>query len=116
MDADTIRYQFTVEDPGMWVAPWSGEYAIRRFEGPIYRYACHEGNYGLSNILSAARVAEREAPARADQSYRPLERGPRTSGIVFYIPHASVSLNERRAWCVWINAPAENSIQELGIG
>jgi hypothetical protein len=61
VDADTIRYQFTVEDPGMWVAPWSGEVPIRRFEGPIYEYGCHEGNYGLANILSAARVAEREA-------------------------------------------------------
>jgi hypothetical protein len=58
---DTIRYQFTVEDPGMWTAPWSGEVPIRRFEGPIYEYACHEGNYGLANILRAARVAEREA-------------------------------------------------------
>ena len=61
VDADTIRYQFTVEDPGMWVAPWSGEVPIRKFEGPIYEYACHEGNYGLPNILRAARVAERQA-------------------------------------------------------
>ena len=61
VDADTIRYQFTVEDPGTWVAPWSGEVPIRRFEGPIFEYGCHEGNYGLANILSAARVAEREA-------------------------------------------------------
>jgi hypothetical protein len=61
MNAGTIRYQFTVEDPGMWVAPWSGEVAIRKFEGPIYEYACHEGNYGLANIVRAARVAERDA-------------------------------------------------------
>jgi hypothetical protein len=61
VDADTIRYEFTVEDPGMWVAPWSGEMPIRKFEGPIYEYACHEGNYGLANILRAARVAERQA-------------------------------------------------------
>ena len=59
VDTDTIRYQFTVEDPGTWVAPWSGEVPIRKFEGPIYEYACHEGNYGLPNILRAARVAER---------------------------------------------------------
>jgi len=61
VDTDTIRYEFTVEDPGMWVTPWSGEVPIRRFEGPIYEYACHEGNYGLPNILRAARVAERQA-------------------------------------------------------
>ena len=64
VDPQTIRYQFTVEDPGMWVAPWSGEYAIRRFEGPIYEYGCHEGNYGLANILSAARVAERQTGSK----------------------------------------------------
>ena len=61
VDAGTIRYEFTVEDPGMWVGPWSGEVPIRKFEGPIYEYACHEGNYGLANIVRAARVAEREA-------------------------------------------------------
>ncbi|HEY9183582.1 MAG TPA: hypothetical protein VIQ99_10300, partial [Gammaproteobacteria bacterium] len=51
--ADTIRYEFTVEDPDTWTTPWSGEMEIRRVEGPIYEYACHEGNYGLANILSA---------------------------------------------------------------
>jgi len=61
VDAETIKYEFKVEDPGMWVAPWSGEVPIRKFEGPIYEYACHEGNYGLPNILRAARVAERQA-------------------------------------------------------
>jgi hypothetical protein len=58
VDRDTMRYQFTVEDPATWTRPWSGEMPIRRFEGPIYEYACHEGNYGLPNILSAARVQE----------------------------------------------------------
>jgi hypothetical protein len=56
---DTIHYAFTVEDPDTWTTPWSGEMEIRRVEGPIYEYACHEGNYGLANILSAARAAER---------------------------------------------------------
>ena len=56
--ADAIHYSFTVEDPATWVEPWSGEMDIRRTEGPIYEYACHEGNLGLANILSAARVAE----------------------------------------------------------
>jgi hypothetical protein len=58
VDANTINYQFTVEDPATWTRSWSGEYAIRAFEGPIYEYACHEGNYGLANILRAARVEE----------------------------------------------------------
>jgi hypothetical protein len=56
---DSIHYSFTVEDPATWVAPWSGEMDIRRTDGPIYEYACHEGNLGLANILRAARVAER---------------------------------------------------------
>jgi hypothetical protein len=55
---DLIHYAFTVDDPETWVAPWSGEMDIRRTEGPIYEYACHEGNLGLANILRAARVAE----------------------------------------------------------
>jgi hypothetical protein len=57
---DSIHYSFTVEDPDTWVAPWSGEMDIRRTDGPIYEYACHEGNLGLANILRAARVAERD--------------------------------------------------------
>jgi hypothetical protein len=56
--AGTIHYQFTLDDPGTWVRPWSGEIVMRKFEGPIFEYACHEGNYGLAFILSAARATE----------------------------------------------------------
>jgi hypothetical protein len=59
--ADSIHYSFTVDDPATWVAPWSGEMDFRSTDGPIYEYACHEGNLGLANILSAARAAERGA-------------------------------------------------------
>ena len=59
VDADTIVYRFTVDDPGTYVKPWSGELLMRKMEGPLFEYACHEGNYGLANILSAARVEER---------------------------------------------------------
>jgi hypothetical protein len=61
VDRDTIRYAFTVNDPGTWTRAWSGEIPMRRIEGPIYEYACHEGNYGLANILRAARVQEANA-------------------------------------------------------
>ena len=54
---DTLRYEFTVEDPHTWTSPWSGEMEIRRVDGPIYEYACHEGNYGLANILRGAQAA-----------------------------------------------------------
>ncbi len=57
---DTIMYRFTVEDPSTWTKPWSGELVMRRFAGPIFEYACHEGNYGLANILAGARLAEQK--------------------------------------------------------
>ncbi|HWW83862.1 MAG TPA: hypothetical protein VNZ26_09695 [Vicinamibacterales bacterium] len=60
-DANTIVYRFTVDDPTVWTKPWSGELVMRRFEGLIFEYACHEGNYGLRNILAGARKAEAEA-------------------------------------------------------
>jgi hypothetical protein len=60
---EEIVYRFTLEDPSTWVRPWSGELVMRRFEGPIYEYACHEGNYGLANILAGARASEKAAAA-----------------------------------------------------
>ena len=64
VDADTILYRFTVEDPGTWDQSWTGEVAMSKVEGPIYEFACHEGNYGLRNTLRGARVAEEEAAAK----------------------------------------------------
>ena len=61
VDQDTILYRFTVEDPSTWTKPWSGEMVMHRMEGPIYEYACHEGNFGLANILAGARAAEKAA-------------------------------------------------------
>jgi hypothetical protein len=58
-DPDTIVYRFTIDDPSTWTRPWSGELLMRRIEGPIFEYACHEGNYGLANILAAARAKEK---------------------------------------------------------
>ena len=69
---DTISYQFTVDDPNTWTRSWSGETPLRRFEGPIYEYACHEGNYGLPNILRAARV--QEAGGQAVDAPTPFNR------------------------------------------
>jgi len=57
--ADTITYRFTVEDPSVWVKPWSGELMLKKTPGPIFEYACHEGNYGLANILAGAREKEK---------------------------------------------------------
>jgi hypothetical protein len=59
--ADTILYRFTVEDPATWDKPWTAELVMSKVKGPIYEFACHEGNYGLANTLSGARVAEKQA-------------------------------------------------------
>jgi hypothetical protein len=56
--ANRIRYEFTVRDPQTWTGSWSGEMPLRKFGGPLYEYACHEGNYGLTNILRSALVSE----------------------------------------------------------
>jgi len=61
VDENTIRYQFTVDDPDTWTRPWSGEMPIRKTIGPIFEHACHEGNYGLYNILAGARADEKRA-------------------------------------------------------
>lgn len=60
VDADTILYQFTVDDPATWAWPWSAEIPMTRIKGPIFEYACHEGNYGIVNSLSGARAEERK--------------------------------------------------------
>jgi hypothetical protein len=63
---DTILYKFTIDDPDTWTRPWSGEVPFRRSDEQIYEYACHEGNYALSNILSGARAQEREQTKQRD--------------------------------------------------
>jgi hypothetical protein len=55
-----LLYQFTVEDPSTWDRAWSGEYPWRATAEGLYEYACHEGNYALSNVLSGARQHEKE--------------------------------------------------------
>ena len=56
---DAIDYQFTVYDSTTWTRPWTAAVPIAKSQGEIYEFACHEGNYGLVNILRAARAQER---------------------------------------------------------
>ena len=58
---DTLLYQFTIIDPATYITPWSGEITMRSFAGPVYEYACHEGNYGMELILAGARAQEKKA-------------------------------------------------------
>lgn len=53
-----VVYGFTVDDPTVYTAQWSGEYPLSRMDDPVYEYACHEGNYGMIGILAGARRLE----------------------------------------------------------
>jgi hypothetical protein len=61
MSATELRYVFEVDDPVNYRQAWRGEMPFRTDTGPIYEYACHEGNYSMTNILAAARKADGEA-------------------------------------------------------
>jgi hypothetical protein len=50
--ADTFDCQFTIDDPTRWTKSWKAEVAIEKTDGLLYEFACHEGNYGLRNILA----------------------------------------------------------------
>jgi hypothetical protein len=63
VDADTIRYQFTVDDLTAFTKQWTGEVTFVKSKGLLYEYACHEGNEGMRGILSGARAGERNAAA-----------------------------------------------------
>ena len=56
---DRVAFSMTIEDETVWTQPWTVEYSMRPTDGDLYEYACHEGNYGLANILENARDAER---------------------------------------------------------
>jgi len=66
VDADTVDYTFTVDDPNTWTRPWTANVPLRKVPGPIYEYGCHEGNYGLPNILRAQRVEDRKNAADSE--------------------------------------------------
>ena len=68
VSTDTLMYEATVDNPTVWVRPWTYEIPMKWNEYPLYEYACHEGNYGLYNILAGARAEEAEAEAAAQAS------------------------------------------------
>ena len=61
VDADTLLYEFTVDDPTAWTRPWSAAFPMTKTQDLIYEYACHEGNYSMSHILEGARADEKAA-------------------------------------------------------
>jgi hypothetical protein len=60
-DAHTILYRATIEDPHTWTRPWTVEFPFLATKGPVYEYACHEGNYAMDDILGGADKREEQA-------------------------------------------------------
>ena len=61
LDADTLQYQVTIDDPGTWSRPWTIAFPWKRDQSyGMFEYACHEGNYAMFNILSGSRAAEKK--------------------------------------------------------
>ena len=61
VDANTIDYRYTVDDPAIYTRPWTASVPMTKIDGPIFEYACHEGNYALPDMLKGARAKEKAA-------------------------------------------------------
>jgi hypothetical protein len=59
----TVLYEFTMTDPTIWETAWGGEFPMDLTDGPVFEYACHEGNYGMANTLRGAREEEKTKAA-----------------------------------------------------
>ncbi len=64
VNADTVRYEFTIDDPTTFTKKWTVAIPMTNTDEQIYEYACHEGNYGMVNLLNGARVQEKAAEGR----------------------------------------------------
>ena len=66
VEPGVLMYEATIDDPTVWTRPWTYQVPMTFNDQPLYEYACHEGNYGLENILAGARAEEAEAMAAAE--------------------------------------------------
>ena len=73
VDAETIDFQYTVDDPQTWVKPWTASVPMRKSTEGIYEYACHEGNYALEAMLQGARVQEQQVSAKGATATEQLD-------------------------------------------
>ena len=71
-----ILYQFRVQDPTVWDTSWGGEYEFSASKGRVFEYACHEGNYALSNMLAGARADESAAAGKRTATATPASANP----------------------------------------
>ena len=67
VDADTLEYEYTVNDPDTWVAPWTVNLPMVRNDLPLFEYACHEGNYSMETMLTGARTEDAAAAKKGEQ-------------------------------------------------
>ena len=65
VDADTLLYEYTVNDPESFTRPWAAQLPMAKSQDLMYEYACHEGNYGMFGSLSGARAVEKAAQEAA---------------------------------------------------
>ena len=70
VDADTVRYEFTIDDPTTFTKKWTVAIPMARTDEQIYEYACHEGNYGMVNLLKGARVQEKAGGRNRSHGFR----------------------------------------------
>ncbi len=68
VNATTMRYEVTIDDPATWTKPWTAALDMRTQPQGLFEYACHEGNYGMRNMLSASRATEKAAQAAAGRA------------------------------------------------
>jgi hypothetical protein len=61
VNPNTLLYEFTVDDPTAFTKPWTAQIPMTKTKGPVFEYACHEGNYAMVDILAGARAAEKKA-------------------------------------------------------
>jgi len=67
VDKDTLRYEFTVDDPETWTKKWSASIPMTRSDELMFEYACHEANYGLEGVLKGARYQEQQATGKTQK-------------------------------------------------
>jgi hypothetical protein len=68
VDAQTLNYEFTVKDPTTWTKPWTALIPMTKTSDQIFEYACHEANYGMTNLLKGARQVEKDMAAGSTTS------------------------------------------------
>jgi hypothetical protein len=61
---NTILYEFTVDDPATFTKSWTAQIPMNRAPGPLFEYACHEGNYGMEGTLSGFRAEEARSASK----------------------------------------------------